>query len=417
MILLKSGKKLHFSDHQTKFLDNLFSKFADEDASRIKSIEQTTNHDVKAVEYYIKEKITGFHDSELQEIKEYVHFCCTSEDINNLAYSLMLTDGKEKILLPMQTKLLKKLVSMVDEYSDVTILSRTHGQSASPTTLGKEIANFVYRLNKQNNKLSGLRFSGKINGAVGNFNAHYFVYPEYDWLGYSEKFVESRLGLAYNAYTTQIEPHDSIAEFYSSLNIFNTILLGLCQDFWQYISLNYFSQKTVESEVGSSTMPHKVNPIDYENAEGNLGVAISLAEFLIRKLLISRFQRDLSDSTVMRNHGVVFGNSLLAYNSVLKGLGRVQANKQRITEELDNHWEILAEPIQMLMRKLNVEEAYEQLKKVTRGKNVGKEDIRKLIEGLNIEETQKQRLRELNPGNYNGIAHKLAKDLVEKTKF
>ena len=417
MIHRSSGKQLDFTSSQLSFLDSLYSNFELADAEKIKNIEQTTNHDVKAVEYYIKERITGFSDKVLEEVKEYVHFCCTSEDINNLAYSLMLTDGKLKALIPTQEKLLGKLGDMAETYSSITILSRTHGQSASPTTLGKEIANFVYRLSRQTNSLKEHKFSGKINGAVGNFNAHYFVYPEYNWSSFSKEFIENRLLLRFNPYTTQIEPHDTIAEFYSNLNIFNTILIGLSQDFWHYISLGYFIQKTIEGEVGSSTMPHKVNPIDFENAEGNLGLATTLADFFMRKLPISRFQRDLSDSTVMRNHGSMLGHSLLAYQSLMKGLNKMEVNQDKIKSELDEHWEVLAEPIQMMLRKLNVEGAYEQLKKMTRGKKIGKEDISKLIEGLQIDEKEKEKLRNLTPENYMGNAGDMAKNIKKYAKL
>ena len=417
MVHTSLGNSLSFTPLQTSFLDSLYLNFQLPDAEKIKKIEQITNHDVKAVEYYIKERITSYNDKSLEEIKEYVHFCCTSEDINNLAYSLMLTEGKHKALIPMQEKLLAQLTHMAEDYSAITILSRTHGQSASPTTLGKEISNFVYRLNRQTNYIRKHRFSGKINGAVGNFNAHYFVYPEYDWSSISREFIESRLSLIYNPYTTQIESHDAIAEFYANLNIFNTILIGLCQDFWHYISLGYFIQKTIEGEVGSSTMPHKVNPIDFENAEGNLGMANGIGEFLMKKLLISRFQRDLSDSTVMRNHGTMIGHSLLAYTSLCKGLNRMEVNRDKIRKELGEHWEVLAEPIQMMLRKLNVEGAYEHLKKVTRGKNIGKEDISKFIEGLNIDEREKERMRKLTPENYRGNAEEMAKNIKEYTKL
>jgi len=417
MIKLNNETKLSFSQEQVKFLDSIIDNFDLNSASRIKTIEQTTNHDVKAVEYYIKEQISSFHDKTLQEIKEYVHFCCTSEDINNLSYALMLTDSKNLQIVPLQQKILNKLSQMANESASISMLSRTHGQSASPTTMGKEIANFVYRLNRQCNYLKNHKFSGKINGAVGNFNAHYFVYPEYNWSEICHRFVDKSLKLEYNPYTTQIEPHDSVAEFCSHLNIFNTILIGMSQDFWHYISLGSFHQKTLETEVGSSTMPHKVNPIDFENCEGNLGLSNGLSEFIVRKLLISRFQRDLSDSTVMRNLGSILGYSMMAYQSLNKGLGKLTVNKEKIEKELNEHWEVLAEPIQMLMRKLNVEGAYEQLKALTRGKDVKREDIEGMIEGLKLEEGEKKRLRGLKVWNYVGNAEEMAKNIKKNAKL
>lgn len=417
MIKRTNGVQLSFSADQLRLLDSIIDNFDLNAASRIKTIEQTTNHDVKAVEYFIKEKISSFEDKGLHEIKEYVHFCCTSEDINNLSYALMLTDSKNHQIVPLQAKILQKLSEMAVDNASVSMLSRTHGQSASPTTLGKEIANFVYRLNRQNNYLKNHRFAGKINGAVGNFNAHYFVYPEYNWAEICNRFVEKKLNLEYNPYTTQIEPHDSLAEFFSHLNLFNTILIGLSQDFWHYISLGYFLQKTLEGEVGSSTMPHKVNPIDFENCEGNLGLSNGLSEFVIRKLLISRFQRDLSDSTVLRNLGSILGYSMMAYQSLNKGLGKLKVNKEKIDKELNDHWEVLAEPIQMLLRKLNVDGAYEQLKALTRGKNVRKEDIEKMIEDMKVEEGEKKRLRELKVWNYVGKAEEMAKNISKHTRL
>ncbi|EGR27622.1 hypothetical protein IMG5_192770 [Ichthyophthirius multifiliis] len=365
-------------------LDQIYEKFDIEIAKRVKEIENVTNHDVKAVEYYIKEQLEKI--PVFSQLKEYVHFCCTSEDINNLAYSLMLTRAKDKYLLNSIDEVQLKLIELSQKYAEKPMLSRTHGQVASPTTVGKEFANFTYRANRQIKQLNNFKFSAKLNGAVGNFNAHIFAYPEYDWVSLSQEFIES-IGLEFNPYTTQIEPHDSLAEFYNTLSLLNTIYLGLSRDIWNYISISYFKQKSKKNEVGSSTMPHKVNPIDFENCEGNLGLANSIANHFCQKLPISRFQRDLSDSTVMRNHGIAFGYSVVGYKSLLKGLDKIEVNNQKMNEDLDQHWEVLAEPIQTVMRKYGLENPYEILKDLTRGKSIVQKKIQEIQ--LKIQNYQK----------------------------
>ncbi len=390
-----------FSAEANAFLDKLVSEFSLADAERIKEIERTTNHDVKAVEYLIKEKIADV--PELHAVTEFVHFACTSEDINNLSHALMLREGLDHGLLPGMEKVVDKLAELAKEHAEQPMLSRTHGQTASPTTVGKELANVVYRLRRQLMQIREVEIMGKINGAVGNYNAHLSAYPDVDWAANAEEFVES-LGLDWNPYTTQIEPHDYIAELYDAIARFNTILIDLDRDIWGYISLGYFKQKTVAGEIGSSTMPHKVNPIDFENSEGNLGIANAIFGHLSAKLPISRWQRDLTDSTVLRNLGVGFAHSLIAYEASLKGLGKLEINPARLNEDLNNAWEVLAEPIQTVMRRYNIEKPYEKLKDLTRGKTMSAEVIKNFVETLDIPEEAKAELRTLTPDTYIGNA-------------
>ncbi|HLT14300.1 MAG TPA: adenylosuccinate lyase [Marinobacter sp.] len=390
-----------FSAEANAFLDKLVSEFSLADAERIKEIERTTNHDVKAVEYLIKEKIADV--PELHAVTEFVHFACTSEDINNLSHALMLREGLDHGLLPGMEKVVDKLAELAKEHAEQPMLSRTHGQTASPTTVGKELANVVYRLRRQLLQIREVEIMGKINGAVGNYNAHLSAYPDVDWAANAEEFVES-LGLDWNPYTTQIEPHDYIAELYDAVARFNTILIDLDRDIWGYISLGYFKQKTVAGEIGSSTMPHKVNPIDFENSEGNLGIANAIFGHLSAKLPISRWQRDLTDSTVLRNLGVGFAHSLIAYEASLKGLGKLEINPARLNEDLNNAWEVLAEPIQTVMRRYNIEKPYEKLKDLTRGKTMSAEVIKNFVETLEIPEAAKAELRALTPDTYIGNA-------------
>ena len=390
-----------FSADANGFLDRLVSEFSLEDAERIKDIERTTNHDVKAVEYFIKEKIASV--PELHAVTEFVHFACTSEDINNLSHALMLREGLDHGLLPAMDRVVDKLAQLSHDHAEQPMLSRTHGQTASPTTVGKELANVVHRLRRQVKQIGETELLGKINGAVGNYNAHLSAYPEIDWAQNAREFIES-LGLDWNPYTTQIEPHDYIAELYDSVARFNTILIDLDRDVWGYISLGYFKQKTVEGEVGSSTMPHKVNPIDFENSEGNLGIANALFSHLSAKLPISRWQRDLTDSTVLRNLGVGFAHSLIAYEATLKGLGKLEINPARLFEDLDHAWEVLAEPIQTVMRRYNIEKPYEKLKALTRGKAMTPEVIKNFVESLDIPDQAKAELMALTPGRYIGNA-------------
>ncbi|MCM0611728.1 adenylosuccinate lyase [Marinobacter sediminum] len=390
------------------FLDKMISDFSLPDAERIKDIETTTNHDVKAVEYFIKEKIAGV--PELHAVTEFVHFACTSEDINNLSHALMLREGLDHGMLPAMDRVIDQLAKLAQEHAEQPMLSRTHGQTASPTTVGKELANVVYRLRRQLKQIRAIELFGKINGAVGNYNAHLSAYPQIDWAANAREFIES-LGLDWNPYTTQIEPHDYIAELYDAVARFNTILIDLDRDIWGYISLGYFKQKTVEGEVGSSTMPHKVNPIDFENSEGNLGIANALLGHLSAKLPISRWQRDLTDSTVLRNLGVGFAHSLIAYEASLKGLGKLEINPARLDEDLDHAWEVLAEPIQTVMRRYNIEKPYEKLKALTRGKAMTPEVIKNFVETLDIPETAKAELMALTPGNYIGNAIDQARNI------
>ncbi len=377
-------------------------------AERIKAIEATTNHDVKAVEYYIKEQFVG--QPELLAVSEFVHFACTSEDINNLSHALMLRDGLEQSLLPAARAIVGALQAMAVEHAGVPMLSRTHGQTASPTTMGKEIANVVARLRRQIEALEGQQFLGKINGAVGNYNAHLSAYPELDWASHASDFITG-LGLSWNPYTTQIEPHDYVAELFDTLARFNTVLIDFCRDTWSYISLGYFRQKTVAGEVGSSTMPHKVNPIDFENAEGNLGLANAVFAHMGSKLPISRWQRDLTDSTVLRNMGVGFGYSLIAYQSALKGIGKLELNADRLAEDLDSSWEVLGEAVQTVMRRYGIEQPYEKLKALTRGQAITRESMLEFVGSLDIPEDAKAALLALTPASYIGNAAEQARKI------
>ena len=396
-----------FSAPTNQFLDSLVSDFNEDDAQGIKNIERTTNHDVKAVEYFLKSKFTG--NKELEAVLEFVHFACTSEDINNLSHGLMLREGRE-VFLQDADAIINGIVKLAHDYADVPMLSRTHGQTASPTTVGKEMANVAARLRRQVEAVKKVELLGKINGAVGNYNAHLSAYPDIDWQANAKTFVES-LGLSWNPYTTQIEPHDYIAELFDAIARFNTIVIDFDRDIWGYISLGYFKQRTIAGEVGSSTMPHKVNPIDFENSEGNLGIANAIFGHLAEKLPISRWQRDLTDSTVLRNMGVGFGYSMIAYASTLKGMSKLEINRARLAEDLDNAWEVLAEPIQTVMRRYNVEEPYEKLKALTRGQTITRELMLQFVETLEIPEDAKKLLRELTPANYIGNAVKQARDI------
>ncbi len=389
------------SPDSESLLEGLIRDFSLEDAQRIKDIEKVTNHDVKAVEYFIKEKIAA--SPELSRISEFVHFACTSEDINNNSHGLMLLDGRDQELLPQMRQIVSAVRDLAYRYRDVPMLSRTHGQPATPTTLGKEMANVCYRLQRQLRQVEKVRILGKINGAVGNHNAHMVAYPEVDWKTLSQEFVTS-LGLVWNPYTTQIEPHDCIAELFNAVSRFNTVLLDFDRDIWGYISIGHFRQKTVAGEVGSSTMPHKVNPIDFENSEGNLGLANAVFAHLAAKLPVSRWQRDLTDSTVLRNIGVAFGYSLIAYQSVLKGISKLEANEESLKRDLDSNWEVLAEPIQTVMRRYGVEKPYEKLKALTRGRRVDAKIMRDFVTGLEIPEKAKKALAELTPDSYIGRA-------------
>ncbi len=393
------------SDGATAALEELISNFDVEDAARVKSIEATTNHDVKAVEYFIKEAFAD--NTELAALTEFVHLACTSEDINNLSYALMLRDARRLVLLPLAGRIVGELASLAKANAATPMLSRTHGQSASPTTVGKEMANVVARLNHQIEAILKVPIRGKKNGAVGNYNAHLSAWPEYDWRRHCEDFVTS-LGLTFNPYTTQIEPHDYIAEFFHALSRFNTILLDFDRDMWGYISLGYFKQKVVAGEVGSSTMPHKVNPIDFENSEGNLGVANALLGHLASKLPVSRWQRDLTDSTVLRNIGTALGHTLIGWRSTLKGLSRVEVNEQRLAEDLDANWEVLGEAFQTVMRRYGIDEPYEKLKALTRGRRVGAAELAEFVDSLEIPADEKTRLKAMTPGTYIGDAKYLA---------
>ena len=395
-----------FSDKTREQLDHLVAKFSVSDAEAVKKIEATTNHDVKAVEYWLKQTLAN--NSEITSAAEFIHFACTSEDINNLSHGLMLKNSLDQVMLPALDAIISKLVELAHKLADYPMLARTHGQPATPTTLGKETANFVYRLQRTKKQLLEVAILGKINGAVGNYNAHLSAYPDLDWEHFARSFVES-LGLTFNPYTTQIEPHDTIAELFDAYARINTILLDLNRDIWGYISLGYFKQKTKADEVGSSTMPHKVNPIDFENAEGNLGIANVLLRHLSEKLPISRWQRDLTDSTVLRNMGVALGHTLLAYDSCAKGLNKLEANPDQLSHDLNNAWEVLAEPIQTVMRRYAIANPYEQLKALTRGKHgITREVIHQFIRNLPIPEAEKNRLLAMTPQDYIGYAGKLA---------
>jgi adenylosuccinate lyase len=391
------------------FLLSLANAFTDADAQRIKEIEAVTNHDVKAVEYFLKEKVSGRPD--LLKASEFIHFACTSEDINNTAHGLMLRGARDTVLLPQLRKIHEALTELALANASVPMLSRTHGQPASPTTLGKEIANIAKRLERAIAAIAAVPLLGKMNGAVGNYNAHLSAYPDFDWEKFAREVVEQRLGLQFNPYTIQIEPHDGMAELFDAIARANTILLDMDRDFWAYISLGYFKQRTKAGEIGSSTMPHKVNPIDFENSEGNLGVANALLRHLAEKLPLSRWQRDLTDSTVLRNLGPAFGHSVLAYDSAMRGIGKLEVNTAAIAADLDACWEVLAEPVQTVMRRYGIENPYEQLKELTRGKGINQADLQVFIRGLAIPEDAKARLLEMTPSSYLGKAVELAQRL------
>ena len=389
------------SEQATKHLNEIVENFNEQDAIRIKTIEKTTNHDVKAVEYFLKEKVNT--NEELQAINEFIHFACTSEDINNLSYALMLKTARDTVLIPYWNKLITIITTQAKTYRDLPLLSRTHGQPATPSTIGKEFANVAYRLKRQLKQLESIEILGKINGATGNYNAHMVAYPQINWHKFSEEFVTS-LGLQWNPYTTQIEPHDYIAEYFDCIARFNTIMIDFDRDVWGYIALNHFKQKTVAGEIGSSTMPHKVNPIDFENSEGNLGLANAIMSHLGSKLPISRWQRDLTDSTVLRNLGVGIGYAIIAYQSTLKGLNKLEVNQEHLLDELNRNWEVLAEPIQTVMRRYGIEKPYEKLKELTRGKRVDAQGMQQFIDSLALPEHEKTRLKQLTPANYIGFA-------------
>ncbi|MEZ5494642.1 MAG: adenylosuccinate lyase [Pseudomonadales bacterium] len=397
-----------FSAQANTQLENVLNNFDTPQAETIKHTERTTNHDVKAVEYFIKAQMKG--NAELEAASEFVHFACTSEDINNLSHALMLRDGLQQCLLPLADNIIQKLTDLSREFAATPMLARTHGQTASPTTVGKELANVVARLRRQREQIVAVPLLGKINGAVGNYNAHLSAYPDVDWQTNAKTFVES-LGLTWNAYTTQIEPHDYMAELFDAISRFNTILIDLDRDIWGYISLGYFKQKVIAGEVGSSTMPHKVNPIDFENSEGNLGLANAMLGHLANKLPISRWQRDLTDSTVLRNMGVGFAYSAIAYEATLKGLGKLELNQQRVAEDLNNSWEVLAEPIQTVMRRYGVPEPYEKLKALTRGQAMTREVLQQFIDTLEIPDAAKTALKQLSPASYTGNAAQQAADI------
>ncbi|WP_286268901.1 adenylosuccinate lyase [Thalassotalea hakodatensis] len=390
-----------FGDTENALLDAIVANFNEEDAQRVKTIEATTNHDVKAVEYFLKEKVAA--NDALNAVSEFIHFACTSEDINNLSHGLMLKECREQVLLPVIDEILAEIKALAIEYQAIPMMCRTHGQPASPSTMGKEFANVYIRLKRQRDQIANVELLGKINGAVGNYNAHLSAYPEVNWHQFSEQFVTS-LGLSWNAFTTQIEPHDYIAELFDAVARFNTILIDFDRDVWGYIALGHFKQKTVAGEIGSSTMPHKVNPIDFENSEGNLGIANALFSHLAQKLPISRWQRDLTDSTVLRNLGVGFGNSLIAYAATLKGMSKLQVNEESLRAELDKNWEVLAEPVQTVMRRYGIEKPYEKLKELTRGKRVDGDAMRVFIDNLALPEEAKASLREMTPASYIGRA-------------
>jgi len=398
-----------FSKATIKKLDAVVADFSDADGARVKKIEAVTNHDVKAIEYFLKEKLGG--NREVARVAEFIHFACTSEDINNLCHALMLKAARDEVMLPGLDAIIERLRTIAHEQAGAAMLAHTHGQPASPTTLGKEIANVVARLKRARGRIAAVTMLGKANGAVGNYNAHLSAYPDIDWEKFSRRFVES-LGLEFNPYTIQIEPHDAIAELFDAYARCNTMLLDLDRDLWGYISLGYFKQKTKAGEIGSSTMPHKVNPIDFENSEGNLGVANALLRHMADKLPVSRWQRDLTDSTVLRNMGVALGHTLLAYDSCLKGLGKLEANHAKLAADLDANWEVLAEPIQTVMRRYAVSGAYEQLKELTRGKDgINRASLAFFIRGLQIPDTEKKRLLKMTPATYIGKAATLARKI------
>lgn len=397
-----------FNNQTNDYLNAIVANFSIEDAERIKNIEQAINHDVKAVEYFLKEKVDAL--LELHAVREFIHFACTSEDINNLSHALMLSTVRETVLLPVWRQIIDAAKALAERYRNIPMLSRTHGQPATPSTLGKEMANVAYRMMRQYRQLERVEILGKINGAVGNYNAHMVAYPKVNWHQFSEKFV-TELGIKWNPYTTQIEPHDYIAEVFSCVARFNTIIIDFNRDIWGYIALNLFKQRTVASEIGSSTMPHKMNPIDFENSEGNLGLANAVMNHLSAQLPISRWQRDLTDSTLLRNLGVGIGYALIAYKSTLKGMSTLEANQDHLLAELDDHWEVLAEPIQTVMRCCGIEKPYEKLKELTRGKCVNAESIKNFIDSLPLPDVEKIRLKTLTPANYTGRASVMVDEL------
>ena len=399
-----------FSKDANQALESIIENFSEEDAQLVKEIERTTNHDVKAVEYYLKEKIED--NKELQAVSEFIHFACTSEDINNLSHALMLKGGREHALLPEIDQLIDAIKNLANEYAEIPLLCRTHGQPASPSTLGKEMANVVYRLQRQRKQITEVEILGKINGAVGNYNAHLSAYPDLDWEKFAKDFVES-LGITWNPYTIQIEPHDYIAELFDALSRHNTIIIDFCRDIWSYISIGYFKQKVIAGEVGSSTMPHKVNPIDFENAEGNMGIANAMMAHLSQKLPISRWQRDLTDSTVLRTLGVGLGHTSIAIQSTLKGISKLEVNEKAIAEDLDRNWEVLAEPVQTVMRRYGIEKPYEKLKELTRGQRISAKIMSDFIDTLDIPQEAKDNLLQMTPANYIGNAVEQAKNLID----
>jgi adenylosuccinate lyase len=397
-----------FTADANQLLEEIIRNFSTDDAQRVKEIESTTNHDVKAVEYFLKEKISG--NDELQTVNEFIHFACTSEDINNLCHALMLRDGRNSVLIPEMQKVIDAIRALAHKHAGLSMLSRTHGQPASPSTIGKEMANVVARLERQKEQLMDVPLLGKINGAVGNYNAHISAYPNINWPTFAQEFVES-LGLQWNPYTTQIEPHDYIAELFDAIARANTIMIDYSRDIWSYISVGYFKQKTKAGEVGSSTMPHKVNPIDFENAEGNFGIANAIFGHLSTKLPISRWQRDLTDSTVLRNLGVGIGHTSIALQSLLRGIGKLEADEKRITDDLNANWEVLAEPIQTVMRRYGIEKPYEKLKDLTRGHRITPEQLSEFINKLEMPDEAKEELLKLTPQNYTGNAESQARDI------
>ncbi|GHB76750.1 adenylosuccinate lyase [Psychrosphaera saromensis] len=399
----------NFSAQANALLDSIVDNFCEADAQRVKDIEATTNHDVKAVEYFLKEKVAD--NAELTAINEFIHFACTSEDINNLSHGLMLSAAREDVILPYCDKILSELKRLANEYKALPMMCRTHGQPATPSTMGKEMANVYVRLQRQRKQIASVEMLGKINGAVGNYNAHISAYPEHDWHKHAEEFVTS-LGLTFNPFTTQIEPHDYIAEIFDAMARFNTILIDFDRDIWGYIAMGHFKQKTIAGEIGSSTMPHKVNPIDFENSEGNLGIANAIYGHLATKLPISRWQRDLTDSTVLRTLGVGVAHSIIAYQATLKGISKLEVNAQNLLDELDNNWELLAEPIQTVMRRYGIEKPYEKLKDLTRGKKVNQQVMAEFIDGLELSDTVKAELKLLTPANYIGRAIAFIDELV-----
>ncbi|MBU9867521.1 adenylosuccinate lyase [Rahnella aceris] len=397
-----------FDADANAFLDQIVANFDVNDAQRIKDIEKTTNHDVKAVEYFLKEKVATL--PALHAVSEFIHFACTSEDINNLSHALMLQTARQDVVLPYWKQIIDAVKDLAHKYRDIPLLSRTHGQPATPSTIGKELANVAYRMDRQFKQLQNVEILGKINGAVGNYNAHIVAYPEVNWHQFSEEFVTS-LGITWNPYTTQIEPHDYIAELFDCVARFNTILIDFDRDIWGYIALNHFKQRTIAGEIGSSTMPHKVNPIDFENSEGNLGLSNAVLQHLASKLPVSRWQRDLTDSTVLRNLGVGLGYALIAYQATMKGVSKLEVNEANLANELDHNWEVLAEPIQTVMRRYGIEKPYEKLKELTRGKRVDAAGMQAFIDSLELPEDEKVRLKAMTPGNYIGRATTMVDEL------